>query len=99
MRPFRFVRPTPLQEVIGLLEEHGSAAALLAGGTDLVVELRDGKIEPLVIIDLKRTSELPTNIAGSDGWLTIGATTAISDVARHEVVRQVSWKCFTVQRG
>ncbi len=87
MRSFRFVRPTRLQEVIGLLEEHGAGAALLAGSTDLVVELRDGKIEPLVIIDLKRTSELPANIAESDGWLTISATTAISDVERHETVR------------
>ena len=87
MRPFRFVRPTSLQEVIGFLEEHGAAAALLAGGTDLVVGLRDGKIEPRVIIDLKRTSDLPANIVKSDGWLTIGATTALSEVERHETVR------------
>ena len=87
MRPFRFVRPTSLQEVIGFLEEHGAAAALLAGGTDLVVGLRDRKIEPRVIIDLKRTSDLPANIVKSDGWLTIGATTALSEVERHETVR------------
>ena len=88
MRPFRCVRPTRLQEVIGFLEEHGADAALLAGGTDLVVGLRDGKIEPRVIIDLKRTSDLPPNITKSDGWLTISATIALSDVERHETVRR-----------
>lgn len=87
MRPFRFVRPARLQDVIGFLEEHGTAAALLAGGTDLVVGLREGKIEPRVIIDLKRTSDLPARIVESDGCLTISATTALSDVERHDTVR------------
>ena len=58
MRPFRCVRPTRLQEVIGFLKEHGDDAALLAGGTDLVVGLRDGTLAPRVIIDVKRTSDL-----------------------------------------
>ena len=87
MRPFRFVRPTSLQDVIDLLVEHGSDAALLAGGTDLVVGLRDGKIQPRVVIDLKRTSDLPADIAESDGWLTIGATAPLSEVERCETVR------------
>ncbi len=87
MRPFRFVRPTSLQDVIDLLVEHGSDAALLAGGTDLVVGLRDGKIQPRVVIDLKRTSDLPGDIAESDGWLTIGATAPLSEVERCETVR------------
>lgn len=81
------MRPARLQDVIGFLEEHGTAAALLAGGTDLVVGLREGKIEPRVIIDLKRTSDLPARIVESDGCLTISATTALSDVERHDTVR------------
>ncbi len=87
MQSFRFVRPTRLQEVISFLEEHGTAAALLAGGTDLIVGLRDGKMKSRVIIDLKRTNDLPANFAEADGWLTIGATTALSDVETHETVR------------
>ncbi len=88
MRPFRWVRPTRLQEVIGFLEEHGAAAVLLAGGTDLIVGLRDGKIAPRVVIDLKRTGDLPAIIAQADGWLTIGATVALSDIERHASVRR-----------
>ncbi|MGA3307016.1 MAG: xanthine dehydrogenase family protein subunit M [Xanthobacteraceae bacterium] len=81
------MRPTSLQEVIGFLEEHGAAAVLLAGGTDLIVGLRDGKIAPRVIIDVKRTSDLPPIITEADGWLTISATVALSDIERHETVR------------
>ena len=51
MRPFRCVRPTRLQEVIDFLKEYGGDAALLAGGTDLVVGLRDEKLAPRVIIE------------------------------------------------
>lgn len=87
MRPFRYVRPIRIQEAIGFLEEHGAAATLLAGGTDLIVGLRDGKIAPRVIIDLKRTRDLPPIIAEADGCLTISATVAMNDVAKHKTVR------------
>jgi CO/xanthine dehydrogenase FAD-binding subunit len=85
--PFRYIRPTRVEEVIGLLEQHGEAAALLAGGTDLVVALRDGKIVPRVVIDLKRTNDLPQVISAVDGWLTIGATVPLSEIESHEIVR------------
>jgi len=85
--PFRCIRPTRVEEVIDLLEQHGEAAALLAGGTDLVVALRDRKIVPRVVIDLKRTNDLPPVISAVDGWLTIGATVPLSEIESHEIVR------------
>ena len=85
--PFRYIRPTRLEEVLGLLEQYGESAALLAGGTDLVVALRDGKIVPRVVIDLKRTNDLPPLIGAVDGWLTIGATVPLSEIESHEIVR------------
>jgi CO/xanthine dehydrogenase FAD-binding subunit len=87
VRPFRWVRPTVLQEVIDFLQEHGAAAMLLAGGTDLVVGLRDGTVTPRVIIDVKRTTDLPPVIAQADGVLTISATVAMSDIEKSEIVR------------
>jgi carbon-monoxide dehydrogenase medium subunit len=60
---------------------------LLAGGTDLIVGLRDGKIAPRVIVDLKRTRDLPPIIAEADGCLTISATVAMNDVEKHKTVR------------
>lgn len=87
MRPFRCVRPKDLEEAIGLLQQHGADARLLAGGTDLIVGLRDGTIAPRVIVDVKRTKDLPPVIGKADGVLTISATVAMSDVEKSDVVR------------
>jgi CO/xanthine dehydrogenase FAD-binding subunit len=62
MRPFRYARPTTIDELLGLLGTHGSAARLLAGGTDLLVRLRLGHIAPDVVIDLKRVGDLRADI-------------------------------------
>ena len=88
MRSFHYLRPTSLREVIALLEEHGTGARLLAGGTDLTVELRYGKSLPRVVIDVKRASDLSPVIAEADGSLTISATVPLSDVEENKTVRR-----------
>jgi len=88
VRPFRYLRPTSLREVIAFLEEHGAGARLLAGGTDLTVELRCGKSLPRVVIDVKRASDLSPVIAEADGSLTISATVPLSDVGENKTVRR-----------
>ena len=88
MRPFRYLRPTSLREVIAFLEEHGAGARLLAGGTDLTVELRYGKSLPRVVIDVKRASDLSPIIAEADGSLTISATVPLTDVEENKTVRR-----------
>jgi CO/xanthine dehydrogenase FAD-binding subunit len=90
VQPFRYLRPTNLQEAIAFLEEHCTDARLLAGGTDLGVELHYGKSRPRAVIDVKRASDLPPVIAETDGCLTINATVPLSDVEGHETVR----RCF-----
>lgn len=79
--------PTRLHEVVGILNECGPAARVLAGGTDLIVELRSGKIAPRFIVEMKRLSDLPPFIDQLDGCLTVSATATMSDVERHETVR------------
>lgn len=87
MGPFRWVRPTVLQEVIGLLEEHGAAAMVLAGGTDLIVGMRDCAVTPRVVVDVKHVKDLPPIVVRTDDFLTIGATVTMSDVETSDVVR------------
>jgi CO/xanthine dehydrogenase FAD-binding subunit len=88
VRPFRWVRPSSLKDVIGLLQEHGTAAQVLAGGTDLVVSLRGWKIAPRLIVDIKRVSDLPAIITQTDDWITIGATVTMSEIEAHDTVRK-----------
>ncbi len=88
MQPFAYLRPTSLAEAVSLLDIHGPDARVLAGGTDLIVRLRDGSAAPSVIIDIKRIAGLRPGIRETDGRVVIGATTVMTDVAADPLVRR-----------
>lgn len=88
MRPFAYERPATLAAAIGLLAEHGAAARALAGGTDLIIRLRDGSLRPEVVVDVKGIAEIDAGIAERDGRLVIGARTTMTDIAADARVRR-----------
>ena len=88
MHPFAYERPGSLAEAIALLGRHGAEARLLAGGTDLIIRLRDGSLRPSVVIDLKRVEELRPAIREEDGRLSISATSVMTDIAADPRVRR-----------
>lgn len=87
MNKFHYARPETVAEVVGLLDEYGSDARILAGGTDLVIELRNRWTEPKVVIDIKRIPELAPGITEKDGFVTISAGTVMSDVTDSELIQ------------
>jgi carbon-monoxide dehydrogenase medium subunit len=87
MRAFAYERPTHLEDAVALLGKHGAEARLLAGGTDLIIRLRDGSIEPPVVVDAKGIGELDGVIGETDDHLSIGALTVMTDIAAHERIR------------
>jgi carbon-monoxide dehydrogenase medium subunit len=88
MHTFEFARPATLAEAVALLDAHGPDARLLAGGTDLVIRLRDGTARPAVVIDVKRIVELRPAIREADGRVTISAGTVMTDIAADDRVRR-----------
>ena len=88
MRPFAYERPTHLADAIALLAEHGPDARLLAGGTDLIIRLRDGTIRPRVVVDVKGITQLDGEIRKGDGFLRFGARAVMTDIAADERVRR-----------
>jgi carbon-monoxide dehydrogenase medium subunit len=88
MHTFAYARPTRLDEAVALLEAHGSDARLLAGGTDLIIRLRDGTARPGVVIDIKRIAEMRPSIREEAGCLVIGGGTVMSDIAGDDRVRR-----------
>ena len=88
MRTFAYARPATLAEALALLEQHGPDARLLAGGTDLVVGLRSGAIQPAIVIDVKRIAELRPAIREDGGLVSISATTVMADVVDDTRVRR-----------
>lgn len=87
MQSFGYVRPTTVEETIALLAEHGDSARMLAGGTDLVIELRNRWRTPKIVIDLKRVEELRPSIREENGRLVITAGTVMADIVADERVR------------
>jgi carbon-monoxide dehydrogenase medium subunit len=62
VQPFSYARPSTLAEAIALLADRGPDARVLAGGTDLLIRLRDGSMTPSFVVDVKRVPELAPGI-------------------------------------
>ena len=89
MHPFEYARPASLAEAVALLADRGPEARVLAGGTDLVIRLRDGTLTPALVVDVKAVPEMAAGIrVGEGGSLVIGATTVMTDVAADPLVRR-----------
>jgi CO/xanthine dehydrogenase FAD-binding subunit len=87
MRAFAFERPAHLDDAVALLADQGADARPLAGGTDLIIRLRDGTLQPRTVVDVKAIAEFERAIRMDDGWLRIGARTVMSDLMRDERIR------------
>jgi CO/xanthine dehydrogenase FAD-binding subunit len=54
LQHFTYLAPRTRAELLGVLAEEGAAASLLAGGTDLLVNIRAGLARPKVVVDAKK---------------------------------------------
>lgn len=86
MNRFHYARPESIAEAVSLLQEYGDKARVLAGGTDLVIELRNHWVEPAIVIDVKRIPDLAPAITEHDGVLSISAGTVMTDIVEDERV-------------
>jgi carbon-monoxide dehydrogenase medium subunit len=69
-----YVAPTSAEAAAKALAAGGAAARALAGGTDLIVQLRGGRVKPATIVDLKRVPGV-IGVRQEDGGFVIGAAT------------------------
>jgi CO/xanthine dehydrogenase FAD-binding subunit len=81
MRAFAYERPTSLADAIAVLAERGPDARPLAGGTDLIIRLRDRSLTPSVVLDIKRIAELDDEIRDEGHRRVIGAWTTMTAIA------------------
>ncbi len=84
MNPFQYSEPQSLGEAVALLGQADSH--VIAGGSDLLDEVKEGIISPSHVVSLASVPGL-AGIAETDRGLNIGAMTTIADVARHPVIR------------
>ncbi len=88
MKAFGYVSANDLGHAVALLGEHGDAAKILAGGTDLLADLKFSNNGPGMMIDISRVDELK-NIAVADDGLHIGALVTHTEIMRSPVIRDM----------
>jgi 4-hydroxybenzoyl-CoA reductase subunit beta len=86
---FEHLQPGSLNEALDLLAEHGEEARIIAGGTELLVSMKQGLLNPAYVVDLKAIPELDF-IDGADGGLRIGALTTLATIINSSLVRERS---------
>jgi carbon-monoxide dehydrogenase medium subunit len=89
MTDIRYLAPQSLDEAVGAYAAAAGAARILAGGTDLLVQMRNGIAKPGTIIDIKKIAELTSVTEGADGSFTVGAAVAGAVLAEHPRFGQV----------
>lgn len=80
MRPFDYHAPTSLNDVVALLRQHGPHASVLAGGTDLLVEIKEALRRPQHVVNLKRVPGLDRLGHDAGRGLHIGALVRVRDL-------------------
>ena len=86
MPAFELFQPATIGDALGLLDQHGSDAWVLAGGLDSFDWLKDRIKRPKVVIDLSQVSEL-RGVKEVNGGLEIGAMTTLTEVVRNPIVK------------
>ena len=85
MADIQYEAPQDLSAASALLAAGGGQARILAGGTDLLVQMKSALIEPTLIIDIKNISETRT-IAAENGGFRIGAAVPGAELGEHEAL-------------
>jgi CO/xanthine dehydrogenase FAD-binding subunit len=81
----RYEAPRTLEEAIALLSSANGHARVLAGGTDLLIQMGASRVEPELLVDVKGIPEL-TAIVAENGGFRFGAAVACMELAEHEAL-------------
>ncbi len=87
MKNFDYTAPRTLDEALSVLKDAREGWHVLSGGTNLVVEIRDRKKAPDVVVDISYIDSLKY-IREEGGKIKIGARTSVEGLLRSEVIRE-----------
>jgi CO/xanthine dehydrogenase FAD-binding subunit len=83
MSQTRYEAPTTLEAAVALLSAAKGPAKVLAGGTDLLIQMRSGRVDPELLVDVKGIPEMITIVA-ENGGLRFGAAVPCMALVEHE---------------
>jgi carbon-monoxide dehydrogenase medium subunit len=88
LRDFEYTAPTTLREAVKLLSEKGDSARVLAGGTDLIVQMRARRFQPERVVDIKNVPEANELSLSPRKGLRIGAAVPCQRIYNDEGVKE-----------
>ncbi|KAB3531651.1 FAD-binding protein [Alkaliphilus pronyensis] len=80
-------KPSKVEEAIKLLDHYQETSKIIAGGTDLIISLREGKESASVIIDISSIKELK-EITKREDWIEIGAGVTFTKVVNATMLQE-----------
>jgi CO/xanthine dehydrogenase FAD-binding subunit len=83
MSEMRYEAPKTLAAAVALLAGAKGQARVLAGGTDLLIQMRAGRVEPELLVDVKGIPEM-TSIVAENGGFRLGAAVTCAELVEHE---------------
>lgn len=86
--PFEFYQPSTLQEASRLLKDNGPGGRFLAGGTDLVIAMKEKGLLPKYVVDLKRVPGLSGIRENGDGGIALGALTTMYEIETSALIKR-----------
>ena len=86
--PFEVFQPASVPEAREFFRKNGPGGHFLAGGTDLVIAIKEKGLVPRYVVDLKKIPSLSGIRESCDGSLTIGALTTMREIETSPVIRK-----------
>ena len=87
MKQVSVYRPTTIEEASALLSRHGQEAAVYAGGTDVLIRLKNGLVQaPRYLVDIKKIDNLRYIREERDGSVHIGALTKLAEMVESDLL-------------
>lgn len=87
MMQAQYRAPESVDEAVALMASASGKGRVLAGGTDLLVQMRAGVVQPGLIVDVKRIAEMTTVSQHNGGW-RIGAAVSGAEIHDHAELRK-----------
>lgn len=84
--PLEILQPASLKEASAIVKDKGPGGRFLAGGTDLLIAVKEKGLAPKYVVDLKRIPDLAGIREEKDGAVTIGALTTLHAVETAPVI-------------
>ncbi|MDR1801879.1 MAG: xanthine dehydrogenase family protein subunit M [Lachnospiraceae bacterium] len=92
MSDFDFISVNTIDEALDVLARP-QKVTVLSGGTDVMLRIHDGRLEPSLLLDVSRIEELK-GIKEKDGFIEIGAATTINEIGASELIKDNAYALY-----